>query len=136
MPGYLLDTNHLGMAVRPGSAVCQRLEAVRKQGVRVGTCIPVLCELEVGIRKVSRPDEYRWALKRLFRFVRLWPIDQQTAQLYGEVYHELRTQGRVLSQVDIILAALARQLKLTLLTTDRDFDGLDSLSVDDWTQPS
>jgi hypothetical protein len=37
-----------------------------------------------------------------------------------------------LSQVDMILAALARQHKLTILTTDRDFEVLTDLRVENW----
>lgn len=133
MAGYLLDTNHLGLAVRPDSQMCQRLHQVRRSGVRVGTCIPVLCELEVGIRQVREPEEYRRGLNRLLRRLRLWPIDLTTARLYGEMYAELRQQGRVLSQVDFMLAALARQMNLTVLTTDGDFQALPDLSVEDWT---
>jgi predicted nucleic acid-binding protein len=44
----------------------------------------------------------------------------------------LRGQGRVLSQVDMMLAALARQHKLSILTTDRDFEALSDLTVENW----
>jgi tRNA(fMet)-specific endonuclease VapC len=60
-------------------------------------------------------------------------LDAETARLYGAVYLDLRRQGRALSQVDMILAALARQHKLTVLTTDRDFEALPDLRVENWT---
>ena len=44
--------------------------------------------------------------------------------MYGMVHHELKQRGRVLSQVDMILAALARQMKLILVTSDQDFTAL------------
>jgi tRNA(fMet)-specific endonuclease VapC len=59
-------------------------------------------------------------------------LDGETTRLYGAVYVELRRQGRVLSQVDMMLAALARQHKLALLTTDRDFEALSDLAVENW----
>ncbi len=97
------------------------------------TCVPVLCEIEAGVQQVSRPDEYRRNLKRLLRFVKIWPLDLETARFYGEVYHELRKKGRTLSQVDMILASLARQMRLTVLTTDRDFEALPDVRVANWT---
>ena len=48
------------------------------------------------------------------------------------VYIELRRHGRALSQVDMVLAALARQHKLVVLTTDRDFEALTDLRVENW----
>jgi tRNA(fMet)-specific endonuclease VapC len=92
----------------------------------------VLCELEVGIQQTSKQEEYRRRLLQLMRHIRLWSLDCDTALLYGAVYIELRRQGRVLSQVDMILAALARQHKLTVLTTDRDFEALTDLRIENW----
>ncbi len=135
MSGYLLDTNHLGLAVTPKSPVRRRVEEARKTGARLGTCVPALCEIEVGIHQVNAPVEYRSNLRRLFRHVRIWPIDVETARNYAGIYHELRRKGRILSQVDMMLAALARQMRLTLLTTDRDFEALPYVRTADWTAP-
>jgi tRNA(fMet)-specific endonuclease VapC len=130
--GYLLDTNQLGRAVTPGSPVRQRIAAARGRGARVGTCVPVLCEIEAGIQQVSQPDQYRVNLDRLLRLVRVWPIDGMTARRYGEIHADLRRRGRALSQVDMMLAALASQMGLTLVTSDRDFAALPGLRTEDW----
>ena len=124
MKGYLLDTNHLSVGVRADSAVAVRLEEVRKRGVRVGTCVPALCELEVGIQQVHDPAGYRPALHVLLRRLRIWPTTLQTAENYGEIYSDLKRRGRALSQVDMMLAALCRELDLVLVTTDGDFAAL------------
>jgi predicted nucleic acid-binding protein len=64
--------------------------------------------------------------------MRLWPLELETALLYGEIFRELRTRGRVLSQVDMMLAALARQMDLTLATSDRDFEALPDVRTESW----
>jgi predicted nucleic acid-binding protein len=38
----------------------------------------------------------------------------------------------VLSQVDMMLAALSRQHKVILLSSDRDFEALPDISVENW----
>lgn len=129
---FLLDTNHLGAAVKTGSSVRQRIRWMKERGASVGTCVPALCELEVGVLQVRDPASYRKSLARLLGALRIWALDEETALLYGDVYHQLRQRGRVCSQVDIMLAALARQLGLVLLTSDRDFDALPGLSVENW----
>ena len=48
---------------------------------------------------------------------------------------ELRRRDRVLSQVDIMVAALARQMRLTVLTTDSDFGALPDIRTEDWSKP-
>jgi predicted nucleic acid-binding protein len=105
---------------------------MKSMGATVGTCAPALCELAVGARQVRDPASYHKALARLLTALRIWALDEQTAFLYGDVYHQLRQRGLVCSQVDIMLAALARQLGLVLLTSDRDFDPLPGLSVENW----
>jgi predicted nucleic acid-binding protein len=135
MPAYLLDTNHVGMAVNPASVVGQRIFEARLAGVRLGTCLPVLCEIEAGMRQVRHKVKYRRDLNHLLLQLRLWPVDLNTTRIYGDLYMELRRQGRVLSQVDIMVAALARQMRFTILTTDRDFDALADLQTADWSKP-
>jgi predicted nucleic acid-binding protein len=71
MSGYLLDTNHVGHAVTPNSVVRQRIAELRAGGIKVGTCVPVLCEIEAGIQQVNQPDAYRLNLDRLLRQVRI-----------------------------------------------------------------
>jgi tRNA(fMet)-specific endonuclease VapC len=133
MPDCLLDCNHLSGALRKVSPVRERIYQARKTGQRFISCYPVLCELEVGIQQTPKPDENRRRLAQLLRQVRLWPLDANTTRFYGAIYLELRRQGRVLTQVDMMLAALARQHNLTLLTTDRDFEVLTDLRVENWT---
>ena len=128
---YLLDTNHVDRT----SVVGQRIFEARLAGVRLGTCLPVLCEIEAGMRQVRHKVKYRRELNQLQVQLRLWPIDLTTARIYGDLYMELRRSGRDLCQVDIMVAALARQRKLTILTTDRDFDALPDIPTADWSKP-
>jgi tRNA(fMet)-specific endonuclease VapC len=109
MPDYLLDCNHLSGALRKVSPVRERIHQGRRAGHRFISCYPVLCELEVGIQQTANPDDNRRRLVQL-----------------------LRRLGRVLSQVDMLLAALARQHQLLVLTTDRDFEALTDLRIDNW----
>jgi tRNA(fMet)-specific endonuclease VapC len=132
MAGFLLDTNHLGEAIRPVSRVRERIEQARRAGDRVGTCVPVLCELEVAIQSSAHRDRYEQVLDRLLRRIRLWPIERAVARAYGELYQNLRARGRVLSQVDIMLAALARSMDLVLVTSDRDFEALPHIHRENW----
>jgi len=132
MPDYLPDSNHGSAALRKFSPLRERVYEARKAGHRLISCYPVRCELEVGIQRTPKPEENRRRLAQLLRQVRLWPLDAETARLYGAVYLELRGQGRALSQVDMVLAALARQHNLILLTTDRDYEALKDLRVENW----
>jgi predicted nucleic acid-binding protein len=92
----------------------------------------VLRELEVGIQQVRDPAAYRSALRLLLKEVRIWPLELATTVMYGEIYNELRRAGRVMSQVDMMVAALARQMKLTVVTADLDYQAVSRITVVDW----
>jgi predicted nucleic acid-binding protein len=59
-------------------------------------------------------------------------LERDLARHYVEIFKELRKRGRVLSQVDMILASLARQQDLTIATTDRDFEALPDIRTENW----
>ncbi len=133
MNGFLIDTNHLRPALERVSAVRELMYRARRKGSRLGTCVPVLCELEAGIQQTKRLKDYRRNLQSLTKhLLRIWPIGRDLASIYGEVYLELKAKGRALSQVDMMLAAMARQRKLILLTTDRDFAALPDVRTENW----
>src|SRR5208337_3482066 len=59
-------------------------------------------------------------------------LSDRSPLFYAEIYHDLRARGRVLSQVNMLLVALARSMKATVLTSDRDFEALPELRVENW----
>jgi len=69
---------------------------------------------------------------RSMKVVRIWPVELAVADRHAEVYHALKKAGRALSQVDMMLAAMARQLQATLLTTDQDFQALPGIQSENW----
>src|SRR5579862_619098 len=135
MKRYLLDTNHLGEAIGKVSVVRDRIQQLHRQGNVFGTCGPVLCELLVGVVLRKDAANARKRLDRLLQIVRIWPIDLAIADNYARAFHELQKAGRALSQVDIMLAALARQADATLLTTDNDFRALRDVQAENWLLP-
>ena len=63
---------------------------------------------------------------------RVWPLAMETSKVYGDLYRELKARGRVLSQVDMMIAAFARQNRLVIVTTDRDFEALPDIPTENW----
>jgi tRNA(fMet)-specific endonuclease VapC len=129
---YLLDTNHMSPAINPVSPLRDKLHHAKQIGVTFGTCVPVLCELEAGIDQSRFKESYRRQLTHILNFIRIWPIEIAVARTYGKTLNELKRRGRVLSQVDLILASLAKEMNLTLLTSDRDFEALPELPTENW----
>jgi tRNA(fMet)-specific endonuclease VapC len=129
---YLLDTNHLSAYLdgRPGLEL--RIDSAPRAGDRFGICLPVLCEYRAGIRMSRRFRRNLARLQAALNIFRLWPADETTAVTFAEIFRELRAAGKMMSQFDLLIAAIARQQKLTLLTADQDFRPIRGVQIKNW----
>ncbi len=132
MRGYLLDTNHMSYAIRVVSPLRDRLRQAHRQGFRLVTCWPVLCELEEGIVFTADPVQYRRTLKTVMNEVRVWSMDWNLVAHYGAVVKLAKERGRVLSTTDMILTGFAWKENITLLTTDNDFQAFPEIKTENW----
>jgi predicted nucleic acid-binding protein len=133
MRGYLLDTNHLSYAIRVVSPLRDRLHQAHRQGYRLITCWPVLCELQEGIVFTADQRQYERTLNNLMKVVRVWPLDWKVVEQYGICVKLARERGRVLSTVDLILTSLTWKESVVLLTTDKDFEAFPEIKTENWT---
>jgi predicted nucleic acid-binding protein len=108
------------------------MQAALQAGDRLGICLPVLCEYRAGIRMSRRYRQNLACLQATMAIFRLWPADEQTAVEFAAIFQELRAAGRMMAQFDLLIAAVAHQFKLTLLTADRDFQPVSRLQVENW----
>jgi predicted nucleic acid-binding protein len=132
MRRYLLDTNHLSHAIRRVSALRDRIAQHQLRGDKFGTCVPALCELEVGIRQTGFFEENHRRLRSLMKGVAVWPLDPPAAPLYAQYYESLRARGRVLGAVDLLVAVVATLQSAVILTADQDFAGLPEVPTENW----
>jgi tRNA(fMet)-specific endonuclease VapC len=132
MTRYLLDTNHLSHAIRRVSALRDRIAQHRLRGDKFGTCVPAVCELEVGIRQTGHIEENRRRLRSLMKSVAVWPLDLSAAPIYAQHYESLRARGRVLGDIDLLIAVTATLQNAVLLTADQDFTGLSEVPTENW----
>jgi predicted nucleic acid-binding protein len=132
MNRYLLDTNHLSAYLDRHASIEQKVDERLRAGDRVGLCLPVLCEYRAGIRLGRHYQRNLSRLNAALGILRLWPVDEETAAEFAELFRELRAAGRVMSQFDLLIAALARQRKLILLTADQDFRPVTGIHVENW----
>ena len=91
----------------------------------------MLCELEAGLRHTDLKIASQNVLNAVLGKIRLWPMGTDAAEQYGAVYAECRKKDRVLSQVDMMLAAMARLLNRPILTADH-FAALPDLRTENW----
>jgi tRNA(fMet)-specific endonuclease VapC len=129
---YLLDTNHLSAYLDRHLTLRPRIETALQGGDRFGICLPVHCEYRAGIRLSRRYKQNLARLQAALTIFRLWPTDEDTAVEFAEIVRELRSTGQMLAQFDLLIAAVARQHRLILLTADQDFQPVQKLQIENW----
>ena len=132
MNKYLLDTNHLSGYLDRKPSLEDRIDASLRAGNRFGICLPILCEYRAGIRLGKRYRQNLVRLNAALAVFRIWPGDDSTAVAFAEIFQELRSAGKMMSQFDLLIAAMARQHHLTLLTADQDFQPVTGIKIQNW----
>ena len=89
----------------------------------VGVPSIVIGELRAGFLIGRRTDENIEELEEFLSHstVEIVPVDQYVAQIYGEIFADLRASGRPLPTNDIWIAASAARAGATVLTFDAHF---------------
>ena len=119
MKGLLIDTNIYSDAFRGVPKVVSTLRHVDIIGISSIS----IGELLSGFKGSSGEEENR---KELGEFldsprVRIYGIDEDTAEFYAEIINRLRKMGKPIPTNDIWIAAVAFQHGLKLFTNDRHF---------------
>ena len=129
---YMLDTNIIAYAInkRP-EAVLARWTAHDPEEFCISAI--TLAELEFGVCKSSRPEQNRLALFAFLARIPVLPFDADAAREYGNIRHELSKRGNLIGANDLLIAAHARALGLTLVTNnEREFSRVDRLTIENW----
>jgi tRNA(fMet)-specific endonuclease VapC len=136
MKRYILDTGIASDYINRRAGVYAVARAAVARGDRIGIGIPVLGELWAGVQLSESRDLNVKLLKRQLAELTIWPFDVEAAEKFGEVFAELRRQGRPMQQIDMQLAAIALSLgNSTVVTKDSDFTSISGLDVTDWATP-
>ncbi len=129
---FMLDTNIIAYAKnnRPES-VLQRFMEHRPEDMCISAI--TMAELEFGICKSSKPAQNRLALMMFLSEIQVVPFDGKAAQEYGLIRAELTARGTPIGANDLLIAAHARSLGLTLITNNgREFERVRGLTVENW----
>lgn len=122
MSGWLCDTNLISelMRKRPNPNV---ISWAKEQD---GFCVSsITCEeIYTGLRQKELVKKRIWFERFLAFHCSILTVDQEIAKLSGELRGQLLARGISRSQADSLIAATARQHKLTVVTRNtKDFEG-------------
>jgi tRNA(fMet)-specific endonuclease VapC len=124
---WMLDTNTVSYMVR-GKSPAARAKLYKLQGDEI-VCISVITEAELRYGTSKRaPGSIRLAaLNGLFEKLRILPWSRDEAVVYGNLRAKLERVGRVLGNLDMLIAAHAISANATLVTRDKAFAQVEDL---------
>lgn len=128
---YLLDTNILSDLVRqPQGIVATRVAAVGEE--TVCTSIIVAAELRFGALK-SGSRQLAERVDLILSAVDILSLEAPADHHYGELPHHLTSQGTPIGPNDMLIAAHALSVGLTVVTANaREFSRVPGLNVENW----
>jgi len=128
----MLDTNICIEIIRQRTqAVLRKLQQIPPAEICISAV--TLSELEYGVAKSAAPQKNRLALAEFMTPITILPYNDFVAPAYGQIRAFLESKGTPIGALDIMLAAHALALNLTMVTTnEREFRRVPGLQVVTW----
>ncbi|MBU6298956.1 MAG: PIN domain-containing protein [Alphaproteobacteria bacterium] len=132
MPRYMLDTDISSYIVkRSNQPVLKRLQRIAIDQV----CISVITEAELlyGVEISPRRQTDKVAVDAFLRHLAVLEFPAQAGVHYADIRADLKKRGLMIGANDLLIAAHARCLDLTLVTNNVDeFGRVRSLAIENW----
>nr|VFJ74801.1 MAG: tRNA(fMet)-specific endonuclease VapC [Candidatus Kentron sp. FW] len=128
---YLLDTNILSdLARNPTGRIAQQIAAVGEE--TVCTSLIVSAELRFGARKKGS-KRLSSQLEAILSVLDILPLEEPVDEHYAKLRLTLERAGTPIGGNDMLIAAHAMALDLTLVTAnEREFSRVPGLEVENW----
>lgn len=131
---YILDTNIcIYIIKRKPEQVLDKLLTLSVGSVSISSI--TLAELQYGIEKSTNPDKNKEALEKFLTPIEIIDFGVGATEEYGKVRAELEKKGTPIGSLDMLIAAHAKSLDLTLVTNnEKEFARVIDLKIENWTK--
>jgi tRNA(fMet)-specific endonuclease VapC len=126
---YLIDRDWVIHYLHGHTAIVERLDELQPQGLVLS--IISLAELYEGVYYSRDPEGDERDLNDFLRGTTVLGIDEDICKTFGRERGRLRAAGLMIGDFDLLIAAMALQYDLTLLTNNcRHFERIDGLRIE------
>lgn len=128
---HMLDTNIVSHLVRQHPEVVNRYSHITPEKM----CISSVTEAELlyGVAK-KQNNKLHETIMEFLKTITICDWDNAAAATYGELRAAMEKKGKVMGDLDQLIAAHAISRGTTIVTNDRAFGMVLDLTVGDWTQ--
>jgi tRNA(fMet)-specific endonuclease VapC len=134
MPRYMIDTDICSYVMKRSSDVL--LKRLRRVPVN-DVCISVITKAELlyGVEISAQRQQDEIALSAFLQYVDVLDFPDQASADYANIRAHLKRNGQLIGANDLLIAAHARCLGLTLVTNNiSEFRRVRDLSVENWSE--
>jgi tRNA(fMet)-specific endonuclease VapC len=130
---YLLDTNTASYVIK-GNYPRVRERLLKVPMAEVGISVVTEAELRFGVARLAHAPSLKVAVEEFLQHVEVLPWDSDCALHYANLRAESERRGEPMGNLDMMIAAQALALGVTLVTSDRVFRRVKGLKVEDWSK--
>jgi tRNA(fMet)-specific endonuclease VapC len=124
---FMIDTNTVSHIVRGKSPAARaKLASLAEDEI---ACLSVIteAELQYGLQKSPRAQTLRLSLEAFFNRIQILPWGREEALAYGRLRAKQEAAGKILGNLDMLIAAHAIAIGAFLVTTDHAFSQISDL---------
>lgn len=125
---YLVDSDYIIDAIHNIPVALAALDQNASAGLAVS--IIGLAELFDGAYALPDPEEHIQVLKRFLDGYAVMGVDEQTVKIFARLRNDLRSSGRIIPDLDLLIASTALRYGFTLMTRNlRHFSRIQGLQL-------
>lgn len=130
---YLLDTDALIYWLKGNKNIEQKALNIGLD--QLGYSIISHAELYFGAYNSEQKEKNLAAIQIVQQKLTLVNLDTKSAQLFGSIKADLKRQGNIIMDADIMIASIALSNELTLITNnEKHFERITELKIENWSK--
>lgn len=130
---YLLDSNIIIDIFRGDTTLKKKLEDIQRVNLEVSTTTLNLSELYKGAYLSSQQETALNLINEFVKNVIILTPSQKSAILFGQDYAQLKLKGKIVPEIDLIIASIAKAHNATVITRNiKDFVAIPNLTIEQW----
>jgi tRNA(fMet)-specific endonuclease VapC len=128
----ILDTDILVALLKGKKEADKAMQSLQEKGDEVATTIISAYELLKGAYLSSKPKDNLAEVQELLSNMRVLDLTLQACEEASKIYQDLKQEGRLIGEFDVLIASIARTYDETIITRDEHFRFIRGIKITEW----
>lgn len=128
---YILDTNIVTYLLKKNEKIILKLVDAKNAQKNIFISVITYYEIKRGLLDVNATQKIA-KFNKFCQNAIIISIDVNIAEKASEIHANLKQQGRMIQDVDILIAATAIIHDLTVVSNDSDFTRINDINLENW----